>query len=90
MVDSAANIIVHGNVHGVYFRASTQAKALELSLTGWVRNLSNGTVEIYAEGTRGSIDQLIKWCQKGPPLAKVSRYDIDWIIPKGINEFRVL
>ena len=90
MVDLAANIIVHGKVHGVYFRASAQAKALELSLTGWVRNLSNGTVEIYAEGTRGSIDQLIKWCQKGPPLAKVSRNDLDWIAPKGINEFRIL
>ena len=90
MVDSAANIIVHGKVHGVYFRASTQAKALELSLTGWVRNLPNGTVEVHVEGRRDSIDQLIKWCQKGPPLAKVSRYDLDWIIPKGINEFRVL
>ena len=90
MVDLAANIIVHGKVHGVYFRGSTQAKALELSLTGWVRNLSIGTVEIYAEGTRGSIDQLIKWCQKGPPLAKVSRNDLDWIVPKGINEFRIL
>jgi len=90
MVDSAANIIVHGKVHGVYFRASTRAKALQLSLTGWVRNLPNGTVEVHAEGSRDSIDKLIKWCQKGPPLAKVSHYDLDWIIPKGINGFRVL
>jgi acylphosphatase len=90
MVDSAVNITVHGRVHGVYFRTSTQAKALQLSLTGWVRNLPNGTVEVHAEGSRNSIDKLIKWCQKGPPLAKVSHYDLDWIIPKGINEFRVL
>ena len=90
MVDVAAHIIIYGKVHGVSFRASTQAKALELSLTGWVRNLPNGTVEVYAEGSRDSMDELIKWCKKGPPLAKVSRFDIDWITSKGINEFRIL
>ncbi len=89
MVDLAVKIIVHGKVHGVCFRTSTQDKALELSLTGWVRNLPNGTVEVYAEGSRDSIDQLIKWCQKGPPLAKVSRYDIGWMASKGVNEFRI-
>ena len=90
MVDLAAHIIVHGKVHGVYFRASAKAKALELSLTGWVRNLSNGTVEVHAEGSRDSIEKLIKWCKKGPPSAKVSRYDLDWITPKVINEYRIL
>ena len=90
MVDLAAHIIVHGKVHGVYFRASTHTKALELSLKGWVRNLSNGTVEVHAEGSQNSLEQLIKWCQKGPPSAKVSRYDLDWVTPKGINEFTIL
>ena len=37
-----------------------------------------------------SIEKLIKWCQKGPPLAKVSRCDLNWITPKVINEFRLL
>ena len=90
MVDVAVRIIIHGKVHGVYFRASIKTKALELSLTGWVRNLSNGTVEVHAEGSRDSIEKLIKWCQKGPPLAKVSRCDLNWITPKVINEFRLL
>ena len=90
MFDVATNIIVHGKVHGVYFRASTQNKALELCLTGWVRNLSNGTVKIHAEGSRDSLDQLIKWCQKGPPLAKVSRSDLNWITPQGMDGFRIL
>ena len=90
MVDLAAHIIVHGKVHGVYFRASTHTKALELSLKGWVRNLSNGTVEIHAEGSQDSLNELIKWCQTGPPLANVSRYDLDWINPKGISQFRIL
>ena len=47
MVDVAVRIIIHGKVHGVYFRASTQTKALELNLTGWARNLPSGTVEIH-------------------------------------------
>ena len=90
MIDSAAHIIIHGKVHGVYFRASAKTKALELSLTGWVRNLSNGTVEVHAEGNRDSLDKLIKWCQKGPPLANVSRCDLDWIIPQRMDKFRIL
>ena len=89
MVDVAAHIIVYGKVHGVYFRASTQTKALELCLTGWVRNLSNGTVEVHAEGSRDSMNQLIKWCQKGPPSAKVSRYDLDWVTPQGMDKFGI-
>ncbi len=90
MVGVALHIIIHGEVHGVSFRASTQTKALELSLTGWVRNLSNGTVEIHAEGSRDSLNQLIKWCQKGPPSANVSRYDLDWITPQRMDKFRIL
>ena len=90
MVDLAAHIIVHGKVHGVYFRASIKTKALELSLTGWVRNLSNGTVEVHAEGSRDSLDKLIKWCQKGPPLANISRCDLDLITPQRMDKFRIL
>ena len=90
MVDVALHIIIHGEVHGVSFRASAQTKALELSLTGWVRNLSNGTVEMHAEGSRDSLNQLIKWCQTGPPLANVSRCDLDWITPQRMDKFTIL
>ena len=90
MVDLAAHIIIHGKVHGVYFRASTKAKALELNLTGWVRNLPSETVEVHVEGSRDSLDKLIKWCQKGPPSANVSRYDLDWITPQRMDKFRIL
>ena len=90
MVYFAAHIIVHGKVHGVCFRASTQIKALELNLTGWVRNLPSGTVEVHAEGSRDSLDKLIKWCQKGPPSANVSRCDLDWITPQMMEKFKIL
>ena len=90
MVDVAVRIIIHGEVHGVSFRASTKIKALELCLTGWVRNLPSGTVEVHAEGSRDSLDKLIKWCQQGPPLAKVFRSDLDWITPQRMDKFRIL
>jgi len=90
MVDVAVRITIHGEVHGVSFRASTQTKALELFLTGWVRNLPIGTVEVHAEGSRDSLDKLIKWCHKGPPSAKVSRCDLDWITPHRMDHFRIL
>ena len=90
MVDLAVHIIIHGKVHGVSFRASTQIKALELCLKGWVRNLPSGTVEVHAEGSRDSLDKLIKWCQKGSPSANVSRCDLDWITPQRMDKFRIL
>ena len=90
MVDVAVSIIIYGEVHGVTFRASAQTKALELCLTGWVRNLPSGTVEVHAEGSRDSLDQLFKWCQKGPPSADVSRCDLDWVTPQRMDKFRIL
>ena len=90
MVDVAVRIIIYGKVHGVSFRVSAQTKALELCLTGWVRNLPSGTVEVYAEGSRDSLDKLIKLCQKGPPSANVSRCDLDWITPQRMDKFRIL
>ena len=90
MADSAVSIIIHGKVQGVSFRLSAQAKALDLCLAGWVRNLSNGTVEVYAEGNRKSLDCFIKWCQQGPPSAKVLRCNLDWLSPEEMSDFRIL
>ena len=90
MTDSAVHIIVHGQVQRVFFRASAQARALELGLAGWVRNLSNGTVEIHAEGDQGALDHFVEWCQKGPSSAKVSQCDLDWTAPQAMDNFKIL
>ena len=90
MTDSAVHIIVYGYVQGVFFRASAQAQASELGLAGWVRNLSNGTVEAHAEGDRDALDHFIKWCQKGSSSAKVSRCDLEWIVPQAMSNFKIL
>ena len=90
MTDSAVQITVHGQVQGVFFRASAQTQASELGITGWVRNLQDGTVEVYAEGNQNALDRFIEWCRKGPPSAKVSRCDLDWTAPKAISNFKIL
>ena len=64
-------VIISGRVQGVWFRANTKQKAEELKLTGWVRNTSDGCVEAVFEGEENQVNQMIKWCQKGPALAKV-------------------
>ena len=63
---------VSGKVQGVWFRASTQEKAQELGLTGWVRNLADGRVEVVACGDKNKLAELHAWLKQGPKLAKVS------------------
>ena len=89
MHESAAHIIVHGRVHGVFYRASTQSVAQELRLAGWVRNCDDGSVEIHAEGSKETIERLIEWCRTGPPAASVTGVNTDWIPPEGMKGFIV-
>lgn len=70
--------IVYGRVQGVGFRYSTQAEAMRLNLTGYVRNRPNGTVEIVAEGHPSAIGQLLEWANQGPPAAAVNQVDITY------------
>ncbi len=82
---------VAGRVQGVFFRAATRDKAESLGLTGWVRNLSNGDVELVAEGAPGSVAQLLAWCHSGPPLARVDACHIRYQNPTGeFERFSVL
>ncbi len=89
MGDSAVHIVVHGSVQGVFFRASTQSQASEHSLTEWVRNRPDGTVEIHAEGEKESLDRFIEWCRQGPPAANVQRLDLDWVASQSLSDFEV-
>ena len=65
------NISVKGKVQGVYYRASTRVKALELGLTGFVLNRPDGSVYIEAEGSPEALQHLADWCRQGPKHARV-------------------
>lgn len=73
-----AHIFISGRVQGVFFRANTRKKALDLGLTGWVKNLRDGRVEAVFEGDESAVKKIVEWCHKGPPHAKVTNVDADW------------
>ena len=64
--------IISGRVQGVFFRDSTRRKAIELGITGWVKNSPHGHVECRAFGTTEQMAQLEAWLWQGPPKAQVS------------------
>ncbi|MCG6937083.1 MAG: acylphosphatase [Gammaproteobacteria bacterium] len=69
-------IFVSGKVQGVFFRETTRQVAAELQLSGGVRNLSDGRVEVQVAGAARAVESLIKWLQTGPKLAKVSTIEV--------------
>ncbi len=71
------NIHVKGKVHGVSYRFNAQAKAHEFDLTGFVKNLPDGSVYAEVEGTEDNINKFITWCYTGPRLAIVSEVKAD-------------
>lgn len=72
------HILVSGLVQGVFYRASTEAEAKRLGLTGWVRNLPDGRVEAVAEGPEDALADLCQWAEQGPPAARVDRVERAW------------
>lgn len=68
-------------VQGVFFRASAAQIARKLNLSGFVRNLSNGDVEVTAEGEEEMLKKMIEWCRQGPPGARVQNIEIEWNEP---------
>ncbi len=74
-----ARLVIKGRVQGVFYRYSTERKAKSIGgLTGWVRNLPNGDVEVLVEGDKEKIDRLIEWCREGPPYSKVTDVITEW------------
>lgn len=84
------SIIISGRVQGVFFRYKTKHEAGNLGLTGWVRNNSNGSVEILAEGNKDRLEELVAWCKSGPRLANVENIEVKWLPSKGeFNDFEI-
>lgn len=79
------HLIVSGNVQGVFFRHHTNKVANKLGLTGFVRNMPDGNVEVIAEGNENILKELIEFCKKGPIGAHVENVEIIYEEPK--NEF---
>lgn len=76
-------IVVRGEVQGVGFRWHARRQAEALGLSGWVRNESDGSVRLVAEGERSPLEALLAWARKGPARAVVTAVEADWGEPQG-------
>jgi acylphosphatase len=68
---STRRFLVFGKVQGVFFRQSARLEAERLGIRGIARNLSDGSVEILAQGGAAALEELRVWLQRGPAHARV-------------------
>ena len=76
-----ARVWVSGRVQGVWFRGSTRERALELGLEGWVQNLPDGRVEAEFVGSRGAVEEALRYVAQGPELARVDSVEAGELEP---------
>lgn len=71
----AWHLVIRGRVQGVGYRMAMVEAALALDATGWVRNRRDGTVEALVQGEAAPVAELLAWCRRGPPAARVTVID---------------
>jgi len=76
-------IQVKGIVQGVSYRMHTQRVARHHGVTGWVRNVTDGTVEACLEGEESAVDAVVAWCRIGPENGLVDEVQILAVTPGG-------
>ena len=76
MSTSAKRLLIRGRVQGVGYRDAVVQAAFEKDVAGWVRNRTDGSVEVFVQGDPESVAGFIEWCRRGPPLARVIALDV--------------
>ena len=90
MPHCAVHLIASGYVQGVGFRFFVRDQAASRGIKGWVKNLSDGTVEIVAEGEKEILEGFINKVKKGPMFGRVSELITEWIEPtKAFKNFSI-
>jgi acylphosphatase len=82
-------VIVLGEVQGVFFRDTCQRAAVDCRVSGWVRNLPDGTVEAVFEGEPDSVDGMVAWAHRGPARARVHSVEVYDEDPAGVTGFTI-
>lgn len=84
------HVIVRGDVQGVGYRYTMRMVAREAGVTGWVRNLRDGSVEAEVEGATEKVDEVLAWMAEGPPGSRVQSATVTDAPPAGDHGFEVL
>jgi acylphosphatase len=82
-------VVVQGHVQGVFFRETTLRRAQAAGVSGWARNLPDGTVETVFEGEREAVERLVEFVREGPRGARVDWVDVVSEEPEGLDGFAV-
>ena len=83
------HLIISGRVQGVFFRDNARRKAKELGLTGYAKNLPDGTVKVVAEGDENKIEEFVGFIRGGPGIAKVEGIKIKHKEPENFKDFEI-
>ena len=77
------HFLIEGRVQGVGYRMSAQIAAQKIGVTGWVRNLRSGQVEMVAEGEPAQLERLLEWAWQGPNFAQITDISLEKITATG-------
>jgi acylphosphatase len=82
-------VVVRGRVQGVWFRHATSEQAHAHGVAGWVRNRADGAVEAIFEGPASAVASLVRFCETGPPHARVDKIETSVEPPEGMTGFQI-
>ena len=82
-------VVVHGHVQGVFFRDSVRRHAVTAGVSGWARNMRDGTVEAVFEGEPDAVERMVAFCHDGPCGARVDRVDVLDEEADGVSGFAI-
>ena len=89
MLNSRLTALVSGQVQGVGYRAFARRHALDKGLNGYAENLSDGRVEVVAEGIKADLEHFLIQLKNGPTYAKVTGIEVQWSEAGGLKDFYV-
>lgn len=84
------HVIITGDVQGVGFRQYIRYQAHKLNLRGWVKNLSDGSVEAVFTGSAENVEKMIEFSKKGPILALVKSIDVNEVADEEFESFEII
>jgi acylphosphatase len=86
---TAYDVVVRGEVQGVFFRDSCRSQARAAHVSGWVRNEADGSVRAHVEGGAEAVEAVLSWLHHGPRNARVEHVDVTPAEPEGLSGFEV-
>ena len=82
-------MLISGRVQGVGVRYACQARARQLGVSGWVRNLADGRVEALVEGDDAAVEAMLEWCREGPRGSRVAEVQLETREASGLDGFGI-